>query len=73
MTRPQRVLLAAALLGVVSVSTRSAWAQFEEMVKHIPRQANVAVLVNAEKLFASEIAQDREAGRNSVVSGSSRE
>jgi len=48
------------LLGVITlsgVSTERAFAQFEEMAKYIPRQANVLIMVNAEKVFGSEIAK----------------
>lgn len=46
--------IATFLLG--GLFTASVMGQFDEMVKHIPGQANVLVMVNAEKLFASEAA-----------------
>ena len=53
--RASSALLAAGLLcGVLANPARS---QFEEMVSHIPSDANVLVMVNAEKVFASEVAK----------------
>lgn len=56
------------LLTVVSMwgmCTDPALGQFDEMVKHIPGNANVLVMVNAEKLFSSQVAkaQDWQAQR----------
>jgi hypothetical protein len=49
-----------ALLGVVALcgwSTERGYSQFEEMAKYIPGQANVLIMVNAEKIFNSEVAK----------------
>ena len=49
-----------ALLGVMIVGgtfANRASCQFEEMVKYIPGHANMLVLVDAEKVFSSEIAK----------------
>jgi hypothetical protein len=42
-----------------SLATRPAWSQFDEMVKHVPSATNAIFLVNAEKVFSSQIAKDR--------------
>ena len=47
----------ASLVGVGVLAAGPAWAQFGDMVKHIPGKANVIFLVNAEKVFASEVAK----------------
>lgn len=40
-----------------TIFVHRALGQFDEMVKHIPGKANALALVNAEKLFASEVAK----------------
>lgn len=53
------ILTMGVLLWIGSLAVRPARAQFDEMVKHVPRQANALFLVNAEKAFASEIAKSQ--------------
>ena len=48
------------LLGVMIIGgtfTNRASCQFEEMAKHIPGNANLLILIDAEKVFSSEIAK----------------
>ena len=53
------ILTMGVLFWIGSLAVRPARAQFDEMVKHVPRQANAIFLVNAEKAFASEIAKSQ--------------
>ncbi len=48
----------AVVLVCVSLSS-PALSQFDEMVKHVPSHANALFLVNAEKVFASEVAKSQ--------------
>jgi hypothetical protein len=44
---------------VCGVATNRALCQFDDMVRYIPSHANALVMVNAEKLFASEVAKSQ--------------
>jgi hypothetical protein len=50
----------ASLIGVGVLAADPAWAQFGDMVKHIPGKANAIFLVNAQKVFASEVAKSQD-------------
>ncbi len=48
-----------AVVSVYGILSSPALSQFDEMVKHVPSHANALFLVNAEKLFASEVAKSQ--------------
>ena len=49
-----------AVVSIYGILSSPALSQFDEMVKHVPSHANVLFLVNAEKLFASEVAKSQD-------------
>ena len=55
LTRIVTSLVVPVVLGALVV--RPVWSQFDEMIKHVPGQANSLFLVNVEKVFASAIAK----------------
>lgn len=57
MTILQRRLFAWLAAVLVCGVPAPALSQFDQMVKHVPEQANVLVLINAEKVFQSKVAE----------------
>ena len=45
------------LLGSLFAITQEADAQFDDLIRRVPENANAIALVNAERIFASEIAK----------------
>ena len=60
MTRFRRSFPAVfAVVSMYGILSSPVLSQFDEMVKHVPSHANALFLVNAEKLFASEVAKSQ--------------